>query len=138
MLAPRSIWPYASHVSYHWKLETMAQPLPPVIPGATTLLVVDDVDVVRRATARMLSEEGYRVYEAASADEALEVLATVKRPIDLALLDVVMPDVDGISFARIISDRWPETRVLYLSAHGAQILAQEGLRDLNAPFLAKP
>jgi DNA-binding response OmpR family regulator len=113
-------------------------PLPPVVPGVTTLLIVDDIDVVRRSTARMLSEEGYRVFEAGSVDEALEVLTTSKRSIDLALLDVIMPDVDGISFSRILRDRWPETRVLYISAYGAEIMAQEGLRDLNAPFLAKP
>jgi len=113
-------------------------PLSPVVPGAITLLIVDDVDVVRRSTARMLSEEGYRVFEAGSVDEALEVLTTSRRSLDLALLDVVMPDVDGISFARLLQDRWPETRVLYISAHGAEIMAQEGLCDLDAPFLAKP
>jgi CheY-like chemotaxis protein len=48
---------------------------------------VDDVDVVRRSTARMLSEEGYRVFDAGSVDETLEVLTTSQRSIDLALLD---------------------------------------------------
>jgi CheY-like chemotaxis protein len=62
-------------------------PLPPVVPGAIALLIVDDVDVVRRSTARMLSEEGYRVFDAGSVDETLEVLTTSQRSIDLALLD---------------------------------------------------
>lgn len=43
-------------------------PLPAVVPGAITLLIVDDVDVVRRSAARMLSEEGFRVFEAGSVE----------------------------------------------------------------------
>jgi CheY-like chemotaxis protein len=115
-----------------------APALLPVLPGAPTVLIVDDVDIVLRSMSRMLSEEGYRVYETSSAAEAVEVLSTSKRPIDLAIVDVVMPEVNGIAFSNLLRQRWPRTRTLFMSAHGAEILAQEGLRDLNAPFLAKP
>jgi len=115
-----------------------APALLPVLPGAPTVLIVDDVDVVLRSMARILTEEGYRAYETSSAAEAVEVLTTSKRPIDLAIIDVVMPEVNGIAFSHLLRQRWPRTRTLFMSAHGAEVLAQEGLRDLNAPFLAKP
>jgi DNA-binding NtrC family response regulator len=113
-------------------------PLPLTVPGSHTILVVDDVGVVRRIAFRVLSEAGYRVFDAESAAEALEVLTTVKRPIDLAIVDVVMPEMSGVDLTRIIVDRWPNTRVLYMSAHQAEVMVREGLQDPGVMFLAKP
>ena len=70
----------------------MAVPFP--APG-TTILVVDDERITRRVAYRILSEEGYRVFEAASADEAMSVLDMAHQYIHLVVLDVVMPVVDG-------------------------------------------
>ena len=108
------------------------------LAGARNILVVDDVGVVRKAAFRLLSEAGYRVFEAESATEALEVLATARQPIDLVLVDVVMPDVGGVALARLIRDEWPAARVLFMSAFPAEILVREGLDHPNVFFLAKP
>jgi CheY-like chemotaxis protein len=102
------------------------------------VLVVDDVGVVRRIAFRVLSEAGYRVFDAESAAEALEVLTTIKRPIDLVIVDVVMPEMSGVDLTRIIRDRWPATQVLYMSAYQAEVLVREGLQDPKVLFLAKP
>jgi two-component system cell cycle sensor histidine kinase/response regulator CckA len=110
--------------------------LPPA--GARTILVVDDVGVVRQAAFRLLSEAGYRVFEAGSATEALEVLATSRQPIDLVMVDVVMPDVGGVALARLIHEEWPAVRILFMSAYPAEILVREGLDHPNVFFLAKP
>jgi len=69
---------------------------------ATTILVVDDQRLSRRIAYRILSEEGYRVLEAESAPEALEVLSQARGRIDLVILDVVMPGVDGWSTLRAL------------------------------------
>jgi len=103
-----------------------------------TVLVVDDVSVARRIAARALSEEGYRVLEADSAAEALEVMGQARGRVDLVLLDVVMPGGDGVELGRAILAEWPGQRLLYMSAHPAEVLARHGLKDLNVPFLAKP
>lgn len=113
----------------------MSFPFP--APG-TTILVVDDERVTRRVAYRILSEEGYRVFEAASADEAISVLEMAHRYIHLVILDVVMPVVDGVELGVTILEQWPSLRLLYMSAHPAQVLAQHGLRDLSVHFLAKP
>jgi DNA-binding response OmpR family regulator len=106
-------------------------------PG-TTILVVDDERITRRVAYRILSEEGYRVFEAASADEALSVLDMAHRYVHLVVLDVVMPVVDGVELGRQILAQWPSLRLLYMSAHPAEVLAQHGLKELDVRFLAKP
>ena len=103
-----------------------------------TVLVVDDLPLARRIAVRILSEEGYRVLEADGAEEALEVLSEARGRVDLVMLDVVMPDVDGVVLTKSIRSEWPDQRLLYMSAHPAEILARHGLKDLNVPFLAKP
>lgn len=108
------------------------------LAGAHTILVVDDVGVVRKVAFRLLSDAGYRVFEAASAAEALEVLATARQPIDLAVVDVVMPDVSGADLVRLIHEEWPAVRILFMSAHPAEILVREGLDHPGVFFLAKP
>jgi two-component system cell cycle sensor histidine kinase/response regulator CckA len=106
-------------------------------PG-TTILVVDDERVTRRVAYRILSEEGYRVFEAASAEEAMSVLDMAHRYIHLVILDVVMPVVDGVQLGQEILAKWPSLRLLYMSAHPAEVLIEHGLEDLRVRFLAKP
>jgi DNA-binding NtrC family response regulator len=106
-------------------------------PG-TTILVVDDERVTRRVAYRVLSEEGYRVFEAASADEAISVLEMAHRYVHLVILDVVMPVVDGVQLGQQMLEQWPSLRLLYMSAHPAQVMAQHGLKQLDVRFLAKP
>jgi two-component system, cell cycle sensor histidine kinase and response regulator CckA len=103
-----------------------------------TILVVDDERVARRLLYRALNEEGYRVFEAAGADEAMGVLELAHWYIHLIMLDVVMPGVDGVELGRRILQRWPSLRLLYMSAHPAEILVQHGLTDPQVHFLAKP
>lgn len=110
---------------------------PPPLAGRS-VLVVDDVGVVRKAAFRFLSEAGYRVFEAASAGEALEVLSTARPPVQLVIVDVVMPDVNGVDLVRLIREDWAGTRVLYMSAFPAEVLVQEGLSNPSVRFLAKP
>jgi two-component system, cell cycle sensor histidine kinase and response regulator CckA len=108
------------------------------LAGSRTLLVVDDVGVVRKVAFRLLSEAGYRVFEAGSAAEALEVLSTARQPVDLVIVDVILPEVNGVDLVRLIREEWPATRVLFMSAFPAEVLVREGLDRLNVAFLAKP
>ena len=113
----------------------MSTPLPLAIP---TVLVVDDEPICRRVAYRTLSEEGCRVFEAGSAAETLDAMRMMTRPLDLVLLDVVMPGTDGVTLAEQILAEWPDQRILFMSAHPAEVLARHGLKDLRVVFLAKP
>jgi FixJ family two-component response regulator len=54
------------------------------------------------------------------------------------MIDVVMPEMDGVELAEHIWESWPGQRVLFTSGHAAEVLAQHGLTHLGVPFLAKP
>jgi DNA-binding response OmpR family regulator len=87
---------------------------------------------------RLLSEWGFRVFEAESGEEGMEVLDTARWGIQLVIVDIVMPLADGVQVTRRIKERWPAQRILYMSAHPAEVLMEYGLSQLDAPFLAKP
>jgi CheY-like chemotaxis protein len=116
----------------------MTDPLIPQLPGTRTVLVVDDAPVVRRLAYRLLSESGYRVFEARTAAEALEVMLLSHGRIDLVLIDVVMPEVNGVDLARMVREIAPHVPVVFMSAFPAEVLVREGLRDPKVRFLAKP
>jgi two-component system cell cycle sensor histidine kinase/response regulator CckA len=107
-------------------------------PPYLTALVVDDERISRHVASRMLRELGLRVLEADGAEEALDVFRISQHPIDLVLLDVVMPETDGVELAEQILAHRPGQAILFMSAHPAEVLAEHGLQDLDVLFLAKP
>ena len=110
----------------------------PDVRNSPSILVIDDQPTVRRMAHRLLSEWGFRVFEAESGEEGIEVLETARAGIQLVIVDVVMPFTDGVQVAALIRERWPGQRLLYMSAHPAEVLVEYGLTKLDAPFLAKP
>lgn len=129
--------PIASALNLPWSPLAQQMTLPDV-RKAPSILVVDDQATVRRMAHRLLNEWGFRVFEAESGEEAMEVLETARAGIQLVIVDVVMPLADGVQVTRRIQERWPGQRTLYMSAHPAEVLMQYGLTELDAPFLAKP
>jgi DNA-binding response OmpR family regulator len=110
----------------------------PDVRKAPSILVIDDQATVRRMAHRLLTEWGFRVFEAESGEEGMEVLDTAKSGIQLVMVDIVMPFADGVQVTKRIRERWPEQKILYMSAHPAEVLMEYGLTQLDAPFLAKP
>jgi CheY-like chemotaxis protein len=110
----------------------------PDVRHAPSILVIDDQPTVRRMAHRLLSEWGFRVFEAESGEEGMEVLETARSGIQLVMVDIVMPLADGVQVTQRIRERWPAQRTLYMSAHPAEVLMEYGLTRLDAPFLAKP
>jgi signal transduction histidine kinase len=84
--------------------------------GVATVLVAEDTRVNRLVLARGVAREGHRVVEAADGREALERLA--ERPVDMVLLDLLMPEVDGFAvLAAMAADAdWRDIPVLVISA----------------------
>jgi DNA-binding NarL/FixJ family response regulator len=81
-----------------------------------TILVADDQEFVRNTLCSLLREQpGWRVYEAENGKVALEQIREV-RP-DVAVLDIVMPEMGGIEAAREIRQHAPHTKVILISSH---------------------
>src|SRR5436309_994924 len=75
-----------------------------------TVLVIDDAETIRHFLPRELRAEGYQVLTADSGQAGLQILET--EPVDLALLDMRMPDLSGIQVLERISQQWPDQVVV--------------------------
>lgn len=105
--------------------------------GHETILLVEDEEIVRRASAEMLATLGYHVLVASSPDEAL-VMGERGEPIHLLISDVVMPRMNGHDLARCLTQRRPDLRVLLVSGFTADSIPVGREQDRRFPFLNKP
>ncbi len=101
-----------------------------------TILVVDDERNIRRSLEMILKGEGFDVVCADSADRALE--AVVETRIDVALLDIVMPGMNGIDALKILQERHPYIAVIIITGHGTVQDAVQATRLGAYDFLEKP
>jgi CheY-like chemotaxis protein len=86
------------------------------MPRPAKILVVDDSQLVRRTLCSMLSEQsGWKIYEADNGKAALEQIRDIHP--DVAILDIVMPQMGGIEAASEIRQHTPETKVILISSH---------------------
>lgn len=102
------------------------------------ILVVDDDAQVQRSIKRILEDESYQVVTASNGEEALAIIAN--RPPDLVVLDIIMPEMDGIEVCRRIradpfSARLP---ILFLTAKSRPTDVAHGLDAGGDDFLTKP
>src|SRR5258705_10289651 len=81
-----------------------------------TILVVDDEDGVRESVREVLTDEGYRVVDTADGTQVLDIIKT-ERP-ELVLLDIWMPQVDGIGLLKEIKTQEPDINAVMASGHG--------------------
>jgi DNA-binding response OmpR family regulator len=100
------------------------------------ILVVDDEKVARKSLADILRLEGYDVTEVDSGSKALEALEDDE--IDLMLLDIRMPGIDGIEVMQKATEISPDTEIIMLTAHGSMESAVESLRFGAHDYLIKP
>lgn len=106
-------------------------------PGSLrTILVADDRPEIRLLTASLLEEEGYAALAAGDAEEALRIAA--KAPIDLALLDVVMPGSRVDDLVAGLRSLHPEAGVVLMSGYFSELLARSGRLGPRSALLAKP
>ena len=104
----------------------------------TTLLVVDDEEMVRRLAARMLVTLGFRVLVAGSGQEAVRLLRRGAHRIDGVVTDVAMPGIGGRELGETILRCWPQIRVLYMSGFAERRMVTNGSLDPTVPFIQKP
>jgi two-component system, chemotaxis family, chemotaxis protein CheY len=102
----------------------------------TKILVVDDAQFMRLRCARLLSEQGYEVSEAQNGREAVEAYGKFKP--DAVLMDITMPEMDGLTALREIKALDPNARVAMLTALGQQGIVLEAVKAGARDFIVKP
>jgi len=102
----------------------------------TRILVVDDEEVVRCSHIRTLASMHCDVEVVRDGSEALQLME--RRRVDVVLLDLRMPGMDGMSVLKIIKQRWPETEVVIITGYPSLDSAKEAVRLGAFDYLAKP
>jgi DNA-binding NtrC family response regulator len=104
--------------------------------GLPRILLVDDEERFRTNLRKMLMAEGFEVTAAASGADALAELAS--QPHDVILLDMRMPDMDGLATLAAIKERHPDPEVVVLTGHASVEAAVQILNLGASDFLLKP
>jgi signal transduction histidine kinase/CheY-like chemotaxis protein len=119
--------------------EQPATAVPVASGGSETVLVVEDEMVLREMAREFLASCGYKILEAGSGREALQVWWQHRAEIDLLLTDMKMPEgVSGMELAEKMLAEQPALRVIFTSGYSDDMFSPEVLERNNAKFLPKP
>ena len=103
---------------------------------SASILVVDDEEAIVSSLSSILEDEGYEVSVAKSGTEALKIYTT--DPPDLMLLDIWMPDMDGLETLRRIKELVPTAQVMMMSGHGSIETAVKAIKLGAYDYIEKP
>ena len=104
----------------------------------TTILLVEDDEIMRSLTRQLLQEHGYTVVEADDGKSALEWVESHPGPIDLLLTDVVMRRMSGPELVERLSASHPNLKVVYMSGYTGELIAEREVLKRGITLLEKP
>lgn len=100
------------------------------------VLVVDDASFMRMRLNKVLTSQGHEVIEASNGVEA--VAAYDEHRPDVVLMDITMPEMDGLEALRKIKEKHPDARVIMCSALGQEKTVIESIKSGAKDFIVKP
>lgn len=106
--------------------------------GTETILVVEDDDGVMKLLCEILSRYGYTILPATDGVEAMEVFTAHRDEIRLAIIDVIMPRMNGREVVEQIRHVFPELPIIMTSGYTDEIIDRDSINTLNIDFLQKP
>ena len=106
--------------------------------GTETILIVEDEEQFLELAKAALTGCGYTVLATGSCGEALTIAEQLQQRIDLLLLDVVMPEMNGRQLRDRIVDARPGLRTLFMSGYTADVVLSRGVADEDGMFIQKP
>ncbi len=112
--------------------------LPQPQGGSETILVAEDDDVTRELSRLVLEKYGYTVIEATDGQDAVDKFTRHCDRIDLVLMDVIMPKLNGKAACDAMRKIKPQIKTLYISGYTADIIHKKGIFESNINFISKP
>ena len=106
--------------------------------GTETILLTEDEEEVRKLMKLVLEEAGYKVIEAVDGKEAMEKFRENKDSINLLLLDVIMPKINGKGVYEEAKKITPEIKALFSSGYPADFIHKKGILEEGLNFISKP
>ncbi len=110
----------------------------PAVEHSGVVMLVEDEAPVRSFATRALKMRGFTVLEAASGEEALELLAADQPSVDVFVSDVIMPGMDGPTWVRQARSEYPDVPVIFVSGYAEDSFSDDQSRIDNSSFLPKP
>ena len=104
----------------------------------TTILLVEDDEIMRSLTRQLLQEHGYTVVEADDGKSALEWAESHSSPVDLLLTDVVMRRMSGPELVERLNASRPTLKVVYMSGYTGELIAEREMLQRGITLLEKP
>ncbi len=108
------------------------------LTGSATVLLVEDEDAVRSFAARALTTRGYRVLEAVSGVDALDVMNEHGEDVDIVVSDVVMPEMDGPTLLKHLRKTNPQIKIIFVSGYAEDAFRNNLSEGETFTFLPKP
>jgi CheY-like chemotaxis protein len=106
--------------------------------GSETILLVEDDEMVRRLSQRVLTHLGYEVLQANDIDDAIRICNENPAPIDLLLTDVMMPEMNGVDLYTLLKARRPDMKALFMSGYAEDVVVRQGVIPEGTEFIQKP
>ena len=103
---------------------------------SASILIVDDEEAIRTSLRSILEDEGYQVAVASSGHDALKICGI--DPPDLMILDIWMPEMDGLETLRRVKEFMPATQVMMMSGHGSIETAVKAIKLGAYDYIEKP
>lgn len=122
------------------QIDSIFDYVPHPVPVSKMVLTIDDSDFMRMMLTDMLSHEHHKVLQAKSGEEGLEMLKgeTCGIPVDVCILDIKMPGMNGLEVLEIIKKDYPDLKVIMLSAMCTEEIVKKALELGADAFVAKP
>jgi two-component system, cell cycle sensor histidine kinase and response regulator CckA len=106
--------------------------------GAESMLLVEDNAQLLALAARIMRRLGYTVFEANNGEEALMLMEKYPAPIHILVTDVIMPGMSGIDLAKRAAQLHPDLRILFITGHPLDEVADKSILAYGANVLVKP
>jgi CheY-like chemotaxis protein len=104
----------------------------------TSILLVEDDELMRSLTKQMLEEHGYTVMEAKDGKSALDIVGANHGRFDLMLTDVVMRGISGPELSSRLRDSQPNLKIVYMSGYTGELIAEHDILQPGITLLEKP
>ena len=106
--------------------------------GTETILLAEDDTQVRNLLKEILSKAGYHIDEASDGSEAIEAFHKNRGDINLLILDVIMPKMNGKEAYEEIKRLRPDIKVIFMSGYNADVIHKKGMLEAGLNFISKP
>lgn len=133
-----TVWLPEYDAAQHGEAEHVPEEREPVMKGVETILIGEDNEDVRPMIVELLQDLGYQVLEGRNGAEVVELMQDFGDTVDLLLMDVVMPRMNGYEALSLVRERYPHVPCVFLSGYSDDVLKQKAKITGEFTYLTKP